>query len=56
MVGMKRKVAKQKEKNGIRVDEGNAVMSLACHKKLYELMFVSEDNECIFYHTFLTLE
>ena len=31
-------------------------MPLACYKKLCELMFVSEDDECIFEHTFLTLE
>ena len=56
MAGMKRKVAKQKEKNGVRAEEGKAVMPLACYKKLCELMFVSEDDECIFGHTFLTLE
>ena len=56
MRGIKRKVATQKQAQGIRAEEGKAVMSFDCYHKLCELMLKSEDDESICGHLFLKLE
>ena len=47
MRGIKRKVATQKQAQGIRAEEGKAVMPFDCYHKLCELMPKSEDDESI---------
>ena len=56
MSGINRTVDSQKAESGESLDEGKKLMSYEVYKKLCELLFEGENDDCAFAHMFLTLE
>ena len=56
MQGMKRTVARDKQKKGTRVEDGKSPMTIDVYKLICEFFLGQESDESIFCHSFLTLE
>ena len=56
MSGLKKRVQRQKQKKGIRVEEGKTPMSLQVYSLLCDYFMQQPDDDSILCHTFLTLE
>ena len=56
MSGLKRTVASTKATSGRALDEGKKGMSYEVYKKMCEILFLSDDDDFLFAHAFLTME